>query len=192
MRLFLLPALLLSVAAAERSEFNALSVDIGQALDCKLDARTYNGFALQLQDPSVGWKKRRWEQVKSGNPFLSEFALPKPVAIAGYKTNRIAFSAGAVLAILDEPDAAKVGATLGISNQADGAAKTLGLPVDLAATVPRTGKFLGEAEVLDQKERDESSGMTFHTRIARSVSTVTSHPGKTLAGCAYGISTWDD
>lgn len=192
MRILLLPAVFLSVAAAEPDEFDPLSVDIGQALDCTIDARTYNGFALQLHDPAVGWKKRGWKPVKSVNPYLAEYAIPKPIAIAGYRTNRIAFSAGAILAVLDEPDPAKVGAALGVANQAAGAAETLGLPADLAAAVPRAGKFLGEKVVLDHKERDENLGTTFHTRIARSVSTVTSHPGKTLAGCAYSISTEDD
>jgi len=191
MRILLLPAALLAIAAND-GEIDPLSVDIGQALDCKLDARTYNGFAFQLQDPALGWKKRGWKPVRSGNPYLSEYILPKSVTIAGYRTNRIAFSAGAVLAVLDEPDPARVGAALGVSNQAAGAAQTLGLPADLAAAVPKTGKFLGEAVVLDRKERDETLGTTFHTRIARSVSTVTSHPGKTLAGCAYSIAAEDD
>lgn len=192
MRILLLPAGILSIAAAEPGEFNPLSVDIGQALDCKLDVGTYSNFVLQLQNPTTDWKKRGWKSIKSGNPFLVEFALPRPIGLAGYRTSRIAFSASAILAVLDEPDPAKVGAALGVSNQAAGAAETLGLPPDMAAAVPRTGKFLGEKVILDHKERDENLGTTFHTRIARSVSTVTSHPGKTLAGCAYSIGTEDD
>ena len=46
-------------------------------------------------------------------------------------------------------------------------------------------KFLGEKEIVE--ESGEEAGITLKTRIALNVSTVGSHPGKTLGGCSYQI-----
>jgi hypothetical protein len=35
--------------------------------------------------------------------------------------------------------------------------------------------------------KDEHLGMTFETRVALNVSTLDSHPGKTLVGCSYKV-----
>jgi len=44
-------------------------------------------------------------------------------------------------------------------------------------------KFLGEKVVAEST--DNTGGVSLSTRITLNVSTVTSHPGKTLAGCSY-------
>ncbi|RUU84583.1 hypothetical protein EOD03_11820, partial [Mesorhizobium sp. M7A.T.Ca.TU.009.01.1.2] len=46
-------------------------------------------------------------------------------------------------------------------------------------------KFLGEKVVVHSTE--ESEGLTFSTDVKLNVSTVESHPGKTLAGCSYTL-----
>ena len=53
------------------------------------------------------------------------------------------------------------------------------------ASVSTPEKFLGEKVVVESSE--EAGGVTFATRIALNVSTVESHPGKTLAGCSYTL-----
>jgi hypothetical protein len=55
----------------------------------------------------------------------------------------------------------------------------------VAAVVASPEKFLGEKVVVEKSEED--GGITLKTRIALNVSTVDSHPGKTLAGCSYQI-----
>lgn len=190
--LTLLVASLSSTALAEEPPFDPLSIDPARAIACQLDMRTYNDFALTLNNPAVGWKKRKWKPVKSGNPFLVQYVLPKPVEVAGYKTRNIALSPGAILAIIDEPDPARVAAALGISNQTEEAARTMGLSPEQAKLAPRMGKFLGEKVISETREHDESLHLTFVTRVAQSVSNVTSHPGKTLVGCAYQQQTIED
>lgn len=177
---------------AEQPPFDPLSIDPAQAISCELDMQSYNDFTLTLNNPAVGWKKRKWKPVKSGNPFLTEFTMPTAITVAGYKTRRVAFSPGAILAILDEPDPAKVAAALGISNQTEEATRTMGLSAEQARLAPKMGKFLGEKVIRETRERDESLRLTFVTRVAQSVSNVTSHPGKTLVGCAYQVQTHED
>ena len=55
----------------------------------------------------------------------------------------------------------------------------------VAAVVASSEKFLGEKVIVEKSEED--GGITLKTRIALNVSTVDSHPGKTLAGCSYQI-----
>ncbi|MGY3327721.1 hypothetical protein ACVILI_000738 [Mesorhizobium sp. USDA 4775] len=51
------------------------------------------------------------------------------------------------------------------------------------AMVSSPDKFLGEKVVAEST--DNTGGVSLSTRITLNVSTVTSHPGKTLAGCSY-------
>lgn len=185
-----------ALRAQADSEPNPDAVNVVDAIECRLDAPTYNGFALALNGEEKIAQKRHWVPVKTGNAFLNEYALPAPITVAGqYSTRRIAFTSTGVLAILDLPDPAPLAQAQGITNAADAnpliaAMRDSGeaVPPELAAMAKKSGKFLGEKVVVDRVEKP-APGESFgtHTTITRNVSTVTSHPGKTFYGCSYRI-----
>jgi hypothetical protein len=178
--------------------FDPMTVNIRDALTCKIDAPTYNGFALTLDGSDKYWKKRGWKKVKSPNLMMSEYQLLAPVEVApGYTTDRIAFTSSAVLAILDLADPAPLAQAEKIENQMDPQPFFDDLVKEGIATKEQImaevkfRKFLGERIVIDKSERDEALQMMVRTKVSVSLSTVTTHPGKTLYGCAYSTS-FDD
>lgn len=170
-------------------------VDVVDAIECRLDAPLYNGFALALNGEEEIAKKRRWVRIKSKNFFMNEYQLPAPVTVAGdYSTRRIAFTSSGVLAILDLADPTLLARKMDVENSADASplieamiASGKATPAEIEAA-RTSGKFLGEAVLVNRVERP-AAGERFgtHTVIARNISNVTSHPGKTLYGCTYRI-----
>lgn len=178
-------------AAEEPSDPN--SIDIVDALECRLAAPVYNGFALALNGEEKIADKHHWVRVDTKNPMMNEYDLPAPITVAGhYSTRRIAFTANAVLAILDLPDPSTLATEQKIDNAADpsplidlmiASGKATREEIE-AATKSR--KFLGEKILVDRTEPPEAGGeFGMHTIISRNVSNVSTHPGKTLYGCSY-------
>ncbi len=183
-------ALLAAPLSAQGEDFDPITVDVVDAINCKIDAPTYTGFALTLDGDDGGAKQRKWRKIKSKNAFLAEWVLPEPILVeAGHTTSRIAFSSSGIMAILDLADPATLAKAEGIKNDADPAAliAALGLTAEQIAQMPVSTKFLGERVIVDETRRDEELKMTLHTQIKRTISNVTSHPGKTLYGCSYRI-----
>ena len=183
------------VAATEEEEFDPSTVSEVDAINCDLDAPTYNGFALSIAGDDGLAAHRRWRKIDSGNPFLDEYELPVPIIVAGtYQTRRIAFSASGILALLDLADPAAIAREEGVTNSLD--------PEPLIAEIVASGKatraqieadmqfrkFLGEQVIVDRVELPEN-GESFgaHIVISRTISNVATHPGKTLYGCSYRI-----
>jgi hypothetical protein len=188
----ILGALLAAPASAEE-EFDPLTVDVVDAINCHIDAPTFNGFAASL-DEADQLKKRGWRKLPGKNAFMYEYLLPKPINVTGaYTTRHVALSAGAMMAVLALPDPSALAKEEQIENAADpaelieGLVKEGSLTPEQAKQIPRTNKFMGERVIVDVKERDEELKADFHTTIRRSISNVSTHPGKTLYGCAYKI-----
>ena len=185
--------------AQEDEEFDPASVSVTDAINCHIDAPTYNGFALNVSGDDGVAAQLGWTKVESENPFLLEYELPEPIAVTGdWTTRRIAFSSSAVLAILDEPDPEVIAKTEGIVNEMDPQPLIDELVASGRATRKeveseiRFRKFLGQRVLADVTEPAETpDGFGTHTVIARSVSNATSHPGKTLYGCSYRIELLD-
>jgi hypothetical protein len=192
-KLLIASIILFSVSVTAQNEddsFDPMSIDIADAINCKIDAPSYNGFALSISDD---FKKRGWKKIKSANPFLNEYLLAQPITVAGMQTNRIAFSSSAVMAILDLADPNVVAKAEGIANYADPSAvfEDLKLTPEQIKEIPKTDKFLGEKILTDTTEKDAELNMQFHTVIARTISNVTTLPKKTLYGCSYRIEMLD-
>ncbi len=175
--------------ADAEDEFDPLAVSLEDAINCRLDARTYNGFALNVGGDDGVAKARKWRLIKTDNPFLNEYQLPAPVSVAGMRTARIAFSSSGVLAVLDLVDPKPLAKAEQIENEADPAIlfKGMGLTPEQIKALPGGNKFLGEREIVSKEEKDEKIGLIFTTKVKRSISTVSSHPGKTLYGCSYRV-----
>lgn len=156
--------------AQTEEDFDPLGIAVEDAINCVLTPQEYNGFALTLSSEEQGYKARGWTKQDSGNPFLSQYELPEPIAIAGHPTRTIVFSSIGVLAVLD------VAETQGLAEE-EGIENVFG-----AST-----KFLGERTISSSVEEDAKLGMRFVATVKRAVSNVTSHPGKTLVGCSYSI-----
>lgn len=158
---------------AQEDDFDPASVNIVDLIECKTDVPTYNGFAMWLSSLEAPDHPIDMMKVESGNPFLSQYELAEPVEVFGYETQTVVFTNSGPMAVLDTPDAGAVASKLGI----------------VPAYATKT-KFLGEKIITDTTE--SADGMTWKTKISLNVSTVDSHPGKTLAGCSYRIDMQDE
>lgn len=155
-------------AAIKTGSGNSESVDVVDAIECRLDAPTYNGFAMALTGKDGIAGKRRWKEITSANRFMKEYELPTSIVVAGlYRTRRIAFTSTGVVAILDVPDPVVVARTAGIAGRFRG--------------------FLGERVIANGTGPADGKGVRARDVIIRSVANVTTYPGKTLYGCSYWI-----
>ena len=171
----LLAAFLLWAPAshAETAEEDPSKIDLAKLIECTTyDVPSYNNFALWLTGPESARAMKLFgiSELPSANPFLREFQLSKPVTVFGRQTSQIAFASTGPLAVLDEVDPHPLAKQLGV-----------------AASVDQPNKFLAEKVILSRKDQQENSDTVLETRISLSVSTVDTHPGKTLAGCSYSI-----
>ncbi|MEP7005557.1 MAG: hypothetical protein ABI810_06215 [Sphingomonas bacterium] len=176
-------------------DYDPNRIDILDALECRLDAPDYNGFAMALNGEEKIADKRRWVRVDTRNPFMNEYELPAPITVAGhYSTRRIAFTSSGVLAILDLADPAAIAQEQGIKNALDPTPLVEAMVASGKATreeveaATRSRKFLGEKILVDRTE-PPTAGESFgaHTIIGRNVSNATTLPGKTFYGCSYRI-----
>ena len=169
------------------------------AIECRLEVSHYDQFAMAIEGEGKIAKRRHWKKINSPNPFMNEYELPKPIVVAGsHSTRRIAFTADAILAVLDLADPAVIARGAHIDNAAD--------IEPMIAEVVRSGmatrgqveaeikfrKFLGERVVKEATE-PASAGESFgsHMVVARSISNATTHPGKTFYGCSYRMEVLD-
>lgn len=169
-------------------------VDIVEALTCKISAPAYIGFAMNLDDRKTGYRSLDWVKQPSGTQFLSQYQLPRPIVVAGYRTSTIVFSGSGVAAVLDMADPASVAARLGLVDtmmSREEAAAALGLTAQQAAQLPPVTAFRGERVVLDTTDEDPQTRWRLRTRIVQSVANDAARPGKSLLGCAYSIEVLD-
>lgn len=173
--LSVLPLALFSAApAAAQDEGEAAdpaSHTLAEIITCELpDVPTWNGFALWFYDNAEARRHYGMTPVKGDNPFLSEYRLAAPIAIFGRTTDRVAFSSSGLMAVLS-----------GVTPQA------LAKELDVPPVIDVPGKFMGERMVTEAAFDGGSEAFQGTTRISLNVSTVTTHPGKVLAGCSYRI-----
>jgi len=199
-RIALLAALLpaSAFAAVQDDEVDPTKIDVRDAIACRLDAPTYNAFAMAAAGDDAQAAKLGWKPVTSSNFLLKEYELPAPIVVAGsYSTRRIAFTSSGILAILDEPDPAVVARKEKIENAmgGDGLVDALvasGKVIRAQAEAEiKFRKFLGERVISDVTDPADGDHFRARTRIALNVSNVTSHPGKTLYGCSYKMEMLD-
>lgn len=144
-------------------------VDLSALISCQGQPEQFMALAIAIQDPlkavSLGWRP-----LPQTNMFMAEYALNAPVTVFGHSSQHIAFAGSSVMAILDMPDPRPLARQLG-----------------LEAAVDTPEKAMFGKEVLSEETADKASGKVLIRSAVLSVSNVTSHPGKTLAGCTYSI-----
>lgn len=164
--LALWPLLLLaghwSAAAAPRPDLAAL-------IECRQHVADFAQVFPYSQSPlksvSLGWRP-----LPVKNPFMTEFTLLHPITIFGHPTQQIAFSGGSIMAILDLADP-----------------HPLAKQLQLNPAVDKADKVLFGRELVSRDTTDPSTGKPAIESIVLNVSTVHSHPGKTLVGCNYSL-----
>lgn len=170
-------------------------ISVLDAIDCRLDAPSYTGFAMAVDGKDGLAQTRRWRKVVSTNAFMNEYDLPAPITVAGsYSTRRIGFTANSILAIIDVPDPAVVGRAEHIDNLVDAEPMIDALVAtgkvsraQAEASMPFR-KFLGTRIVSDVTEpAGEGESFGSHTVVAHTISNATTHPGQTFYGCSYSI-----
>jgi len=157
--------------AQDPVDFDPATLDMAKLIECRTyDVPSYNALAFWLMEDGGKAARARFGLIpeKSANPMLSAYALKTPLSVFGRQTRHIVFTSSGPMAVLDEADPHLIAREL-----------------DVPAAIDLPAKFLGEREISATSEKDEGTGMIFKSRITLNVSTVTSHPGKTLAGCSY-------
>ena len=164
-------ALAFPVAAQETEDFDPATVDLAKLVECRTyDVPSYNGFAFWLAgtDGAEAREHLGLTEVKTDNFLLKQYRLAAPISVFGRTTRLVAFNSSGPLAVLDEADPHPLAQQL---------------EIEPAIDVPN--KFLGEKVI---SETNETVGDTrFGMRVTLNVSTVSSHPGTTLAGCSYRL-----
>ena len=167
-----LPAAVLVLCAAALPAQAApapAAIDLAALIECRLDYASFMRFTPVLQDPlqavALGWRPQ-----PQANPFMLEYRLNQPITVHGVQTDHIAFAGDAVLAVLDLADPRPLARALKLETGVD---------------TPQKALFGLEVRADEVDGPDGTPGWLESAVI--NVSNVDSHPGKTLAGCSYGL-----
>lgn len=165
----LLPLPLLAQSAATEEELNPAQIDLAALIECRQQLNDFHYLAPALLNPlqavALGWRP-----LPQANLFMTEYKLNTPVTVFGHATDHIAFTGDSIIAVLDLPDPRPLARQLALETAIDTPAKAM------------FGK-----ELVSEEEHDEASGITLIRSVVLNVSNVSSHPGKTLAGCSYSL-----
>lgn len=109
-----------------------------------------------------------WKEVEQDNAFVYEFALPRPVEAFGHETQRVLLAGSGLMAMLAGVDRDALAGQLRLTR----------------AGFPATGHIY--TREIDRSDVGEDPvAMTQIIRLT--VSTITTHPDVTLAGCEYAL-----
>lgn len=131
-------------------------------LECKISHEEYWDFAYGVLQNENSKKRLGMQKIKQDNPFIEEYKLSIPITIYGYTTDHIAFTSAGVMAIVDEKN-----------------------PKQLAKKLNMNIEFDSGDKILATKIISPSEPKYFDPFLALDLSTITSHPNKTLIGCSY-------
>lgn len=185
---------------ASNADFDPAQAREVDAIECRLDVPDYMQFAMAISGEEDLAKVRHWKKIDSGNSFMNEYEMPAPIIVAGsYSTKRIAFTGDAILAILDLADPGVIARASQVENEMDLEPMIAEMVRSGKATRPQIEaeikfrKFLGQ-RILKDVTTPAAKGESFGSRfvVARSISNVTTHPGKTFYGCAYRMEVLDE
>ncbi len=156
-------ALLPTAAAA------APPLDLAALIECRQGVSDYAAVAPVVADPLKA-VANGLQPLPQTNQFLTEFRLATPLTVFGRQTEYVAVAGASIMAILDLPDPRPLAASLTLDNAVD---------------TPE--KFMAGRELVSRDVTDPRSGEVLVESVILSLSTVKSHPGKTLAGCTYSL-----
>jgi len=122
------------------------------------DALTPLYYDKPAQPALAGWRK-----VEDKNTFVVMFDLPEPIKVYGHSTKRLMMVSESLFAVLD-------------GDFADALSKQL----KLVASDEPLARHIRTREL-----RREALGDGVDATVTQTISTLTTHPGKTMVGCEY-------
>lgn len=172
--LLLLAATPVAFAATEKTSAPATTqVDLPALIECRGQLQQFRNLADAIADDrkiaALGFSS-----LPRANPYMTEFALARSITVFGQQTSRIAFTADGIIAVLDLADPRPLAQKL---------------QLETAMDTPQRAMFGKEVR---GEEVAAANGEKFWNSAVLDVSSVATHPGKTLAGCSYGLDPIDD
>jgi hypothetical protein len=159
-------------ASAER--LDPSRIDLPALIECRRQLADFHYLAPALVDPlqavALGWRP-----LPQANLFMTEFRLNAPITVFGHATDHIAFTGDSIIALLDLPDP-----------------RPLARQLELETAIDTPAKAMFGKELVSEDETDPASGVALVRSVVLNVSNVSSHPGKTLVGCAYSLDLLED
>jgi hypothetical protein len=148
---------------------SAAPLDLAALIECRQRLADYDALAPVVADPLKA-VANGLQPLPQTNQFMSEFRLATPLTVFGQRTEYVTVSGASVMAILDVADPRPLARTLALEDGVD-----------------NPDKFMAGREVVSQDVTDPRTGEPMIESIILSLSTVKTHPGKTLAGCTYSL-----
>ena len=146
-----------------------VQLDLPALIECRQRVADYDAVAPVVADPLKA-VANGLQPLEQRNQFMAEFRLASPITVFGQRAEFITVSGASIMAILDVADP-----------------RPLAKRLKLEDGVDNPGKFMAGREVAARDVTDPRTGEPMIESIILSVSTVQSHPGKTLAGCTYSL-----
>ncbi len=147
----------------------AAPLDLAALIECRQGLAEYNAVAPVVADPLKA-VANGLQPLPQSNPFMSEFRLATPVTVFGQQTEYIAVAGASIMAILDLADPRPMAKRLALEDGVD-----------------TPDKFMAGRELVSRDVTDPTTGEPMIESVILSLSTVKTHPGKTLAGCTYSL-----
>lgn len=169
-RSFCCLALAVLAAPALAADAAAAAPDTAALIECRSDIATYARGVVPLLNDAASASAAGWTPLPRTNQYMSEFKLAVPISVFGASTDQIAVSGGTIMALLDQADP-----------------RPLAKRLQLETGVDAPEKFMAGREVAVRDIVTPANGKAMIESVILSVSTVSSHPGKTLAGCTYDL-----
>lgn len=161
-------------AGASAERLDPSRIDLPALIECRRQLADFHYLAPALVDPlqavALGWRP-----LPQANLFMTEFRLNAPITVFGHATDHIAFTGDSIIALLDLPDP-----------------RPLAKALELETAIDTPAKAMFGKELVSEDETDPASGLALVRSVVLNVSNVSSHPGKTLVGCAYSLDLLED
>ncbi|WNH51524.1 hypothetical protein [Stenotrophomonas oahuensis] len=144
-------------------------LDLPALIECRQRVADYDAVTAVVADPLKA-VANGLQPLEQRNQFMAEYRLASPITVFGQRAEYITVSGASIMAILDVADP-----------------RPLAKGLKLEDGVDNPDKFMAGREVVARDVTDPRTGEPMIESIILSVSTVQSHPGKTLAGCTYSL-----
>ena len=145
------------------------ALDLPALIECRQRVADYDALAPVVADPLKA-VANGLQPLEQRNQFMAEYRLASPITVFGQRAEYITVSGASIMAILDVADPRPLAKGLALGDGVD-----------------NPDKFMAGREVVARDVTDPRTGEPMIESIILSVSTVQSHPGKTLAGCTYSL-----
>ncbi|MNV42925.1 hypothetical protein D3C71_1346250 [compost metagenome] len=148
---------------------DAAPLDLTALIECRQSVSDYDAVAPVVADPLKA-VANGLQPLPQTNQFMTEFRLAAPITVFGERAEYITVAGASIMAILDLADPRPLAKRLALEDGVDTPAK-----------------FMAGRELVSRDVTDPRTGEALIESVILSLSTVKTHPGKTLAGCTYSL-----